>query len=184
MLYDIGINDVDYAIAPGKRGQQNVCKYYKTWESMLRRCYYWRNLIVQPTYLHATVCPEWLTFSCFKAWMSEQDWEGKCLDKDLLDWENKVYSPETCLFINPDINNLLNLKRNARGPYPLGVYWHKASKKYAAQIVMFAKKKHLGLFDDFMDAHHKYQHEKLAYIRILADQETNPKVKGALLALK
>jgi hypothetical protein len=185
MLYGVGINDADYPVCPkDSSGKQHCCKYYKTWEAMLRRCYYPANLQAQPTYQPATVCDDWLRFSNFRNWMADQEWEGKCIDKDLLDWQNKVYSPETCLFISLDVNNLLCLARNARGPYPLGVCYHKASKKFVAQIVMYGKKTHLGLFTNFMDAHERYKLEKLTYIAKLADAESNPKIKGALLALK
>ena len=184
MLYGIGINDANYHVAPGKRGQQKVCKYYKTWEAMLRRCYMPRNLKAQPTYADATVCEDWLRFSNFKKWMVKQDWEGRNLDKDLLDWQNKVYSPDTCLFISNDINNLLCLARKKRGEYPLGVCYHKASKKYLAQIVMFGSKRYLGIYSDFIEAHEVYKKTKLNYIKLLAHQEPNLKIKGALLALK
>ena len=183
MIYGIGINDANYAVRPGKRGQGKTCPYYRRWEAMLRRCYFKPNLKRQPTYEEATVCESWLTFSNFKSWMETQNWEGLNLDKDLLDWQNKHYSPETCLFISDDINNLLCLARNHRGQYPLGVCFHKASGKFVAQIVMFGRKHYLGLFSDFIEAHLEYKNKKLEYIKILADQEPDPKIKGALLAL-
>lgn len=46
-----------------------------------------------------SVCEEWLTFSNFKRWMEQQDYEGKALDKDLLVSQNKTYSSETCVFV-------------------------------------------------------------------------------------
>ena len=183
MLYGIGINDVEYPVRPGKRGETVFCPYYRVWEAMLRRCYFEPTLARQPTYRDASVCDEWLRCSVFTTWMKTQQWENKNLDKDLLNWRNKVYSPETCLFINDDINNLLVLARKARGQYPLGVTYHKASKKFMAQIMMFGKKHYLGLFTDFMAAHKRYQLEKLRYISMLADKENDPEVERALRAL-
>ena len=72
---------------------------------MLQRCYSESHLVRQPTYKGCSVCEEWLTFSNFKSWMEQQDWEGKQLDKDLLVYKNKIYSPETCVFVSSVINS-------------------------------------------------------------------------------
>jgi hypothetical protein len=115
--------------------------------------------------------------------MQDQDWEGKALDKDLLDWRNKHYSPKTCLFISADINNLLCLCPARRGEFPLGVCYHKAGKKYQAQIVRYGKKTYLGLFTDITSAHLAYKKAKLEYIEELACLEPNQQIQDALRAL-
>jgi len=49
---------------------------------MLTRCYYQKRLDIRPSYEECIVCEEWLTFSNFKKWTEQQDWEDKQLDKD------------------------------------------------------------------------------------------------------
>lgn len=46
------------------------------------------------------------------------------LDKDILVMGNRIYSPETCMFVPCRVNNLLLTRQNFRGEYPLGVYKH------------------------------------------------------------
>ena len=183
MIYRRGINNSGYAVAPWVDGKRVLCPYYKTWEGMLRRVYCEASLIRQPTYRNASICLSWHWFSEFKAWMQTQDWKGKALDKDLLDWKNKHYSPKTCLFISGDVNNLLCLCPARRGEFPLGVCYHKASKKYLAQIVRYGKKSYLGLFTDITSAHEAYKRAKLEYIEELACLEPNQQIQDALRAL-
>jgi len=77
---------------------------YKRWVSMLQRCY--TPHVNQTTYDDCYVCDEWAYLSNFSAWMGEQDWEGKQLDKDLLG-DTYKYSPENCCFISRELNCLI-----------------------------------------------------------------------------
>ena len=130
LVYGVGINDADYIVCiyeelPRTNGKQNQkivwrCPFYSRWMSMLRRCYSKAYQEKQPSYKGCSVCEEWLTFSNFKSWMETQDWEGKQLDKDLLVYKNKIYSPETCVFIDQRLNTFLVKSNKTRGDYPLG----------------------------------------------------------------
>lgn len=94
-VYGVGINDADYQVSKGSW----ICPFYKHWKNMLARCYspaFQRN---QPLYVGCTVDPRWHRFSHFKSWMETQDWEGKQLDKDRKVLGNKVYGPDTCLWL-------------------------------------------------------------------------------------
>lgn len=42
--------------------------------------------------------------------MIKQDWADKQLDKDLINPNNKLYSPETCFFISGTLNRMLQTK--------------------------------------------------------------------------
>lgn len=57
----------------------------------------------KPEYKDKSVCEEWLNYSNFKIWFDEHYVPCKNnqidLDKDLLVQGNKVYSPETCVFL-------------------------------------------------------------------------------------
>ena len=146
LIYGIGINDSDYKIQPHIEGKQVICKYYQTWKGMLSRCYDFKTQAKRPTYIGCTVCDEWLTFSNFKRWMETQDWEGKCLDKDILVQRNKVYSPDTCIFVTDAINVLFTKRDAARGQYKLGVYFNRENGKFKSQCNINGKQKHLGYY--------------------------------------
>lgn len=183
----VGINDANYAVFSGRVGL--LCPYYNVWREMLKRCYSSRFQKYQPTYNGCTVCEEWHLFSNFKSWMETQDWEGKCLDKDLLVYKNKVYSPETCVFVLKNINNFLNKHQATRGSYPLGVYYKKPpkhmtaelSKPFIAQISYKAKFYHVGNFSDITEAHRAWQKAKIGATFDLALEQTDERVKQGLM---
>lgn len=141
LVRGVGINDADYNVVG--------CPFYKRWSSMLERCYSIKLQERYPTYKDVSVCNEWLTFSNFKSWMEQQDWEGKHLDKDLLVEGNKVYSPEDCVFINNMVNTFVTDCAASRGELPIGVSWHKQTNKYRAQCnnPFTKKREHLGCYD-------------------------------------
>lgn len=125
LIFGVGINDANYPVFD--------CKFYIKWKSMLRRCYSPVYQKSWPAYKGCKVCPPWLRFSNFKAWMETQDWEGKHLDKDILG-NGKLYSPDTCCFILPAVNLFLIDRAGDRGPYPLGVTRYKHFEKYKARV--------------------------------------------------
>ena len=109
LTYGVGVNDLGYRTQVyeevtkdgGKRIQKTVfiCKYYTVWKSMIKRCYSKKYLESYPTYIGTSVCSEWLSATAFKKWMEQQDWHGKCLDKDIVVPRSRLYSPETCAFV-------------------------------------------------------------------------------------
>lgn len=152
-VFGIGVNDCPdpvhrYEKVNGKWKIVWRCSYYRVWYDMLKRCYCEPFLKKQPTYSGCSVCPEWVYFMTFKAWMVNQNFEGKHLDKDILFEGNKVYSPEPCRFVDKSLNLFLVDHAAARGEWPIGVSWHKASGKFVTQCSNpFTKKReHLGLF--------------------------------------
>lgn len=186
LVCGVGTNDAPYIIefkdAAGKRWQ---CPYYQRWASLLNRVYSADFKLRSPTYAACTLDPTWLSFMTFRAWMETQDWQGKELDKDLLDQGNKHYGPDTCVFISPALNKLLCLKGNARGPYPLGVSRTKLAvkKQFKAQCYFYGKQTFLGQYSTPEEAALVYKKAKLAYIADLASTETNLRIKQALLRL-
>ena len=157
LIFGVGINDADYNVTQIINGKTIFCPYYDKWREMIRRCYHSTFHEKHPTYIGCTVCEEWLTFSNFKSWMETQDWEDKELDKDLLSNSN-VYSPETCVFISPDINCFLTMATAIRGEYPIGVSLTNNGKKYRTRI----NGKHIGTFETILEAHQAWQRGKLA----------------------
>ena len=114
-VYGKGINNASYLTGTVQGGRRRKCPYYTKWSSMLQPCYDDKFKEMSPTYIGATVCEEWLTFSNFKAWMEKQEWEGLELDKDIIKPGNKQYSPDACCLVPQSLNALLTDHRAARG---------------------------------------------------------------------
>ena len=176
----VGINDAGYNVAIRINGKQFICPFYRKWKSMLERCYSARFHKKHPTYIGCSVCDEWLMFSNFKLWMLNQDWKGNHLDKDILHQGNKVYSPQSCLFVDAKINSLLLDSKSARGLYPQGVCSLSNSNKFMAYVATNGKRSYLGLFETQEEAHDTYKAEKYKIISKVALNQSEP-LKSALL---
>lgn len=189
IIYGVGINDAAYPTrirkSIGYKKQKLIwsCPFYATWQNMLLRCYDMKYQERQPTYKGCFVCEEWLTFSKFRDWMETQDWEGKQLDKDLLVKGNKVYSPNTCVFVSRAINAFILERDQARGMFQIGVHWNKNFQKFRAYCnnPFTKKQEHLGLFDNQEDAHQAWLKRKLELAKMLAAEQDDPRVAEALV---
>ena len=191
-VYGVGINNANYSVQHFKRvfidgslkiQQTWLCPFYRTWKGMLERCYSKREQARHPTYTGCSVCEEWLTFSNFKAWMETQDWEGKQLDKDILIFDNKTYSPEACAFVTSATNKFLTDRAAERGKYPIGVNFDKSCNKFRAQCNNpFTKDRgYLGLFDTAEEAHYAWKKKKNELAIQLASIQTDERVATALV---
>lgn len=147
-VYGVGTNDADCMVAIRVSGKRVLCPIYTVWANMLKRCYCPSFLLKEPTYNGCTVCDEWLTFSSYSNWHKENYTLGFHLDKDLKVIGNKLYSPETCLFIPNDVNQLIITAHSNKGGHPTGVSFIKAEGKYRARITIDSKEKYLGRFNN------------------------------------
>ena len=199
LVYGVGVNDVckptKFKAAPEDvsargRGKYVPCPYYDRWRTMLRRCYSREYQDRYPTYKGCTVCVEWLAFSNFRDWMIAQHWQVEKgekalhLDKDLLFEGNKVYSPETCVFIEGKVNKFTIDSGNTRGDYWVGCYWDKRANKFKAQCCnLFTGKRDLGYFDTELETHLAWKKQKHLYSCELANSEyvTDERVRQVLL---
>lgn len=188
MVAGVGVNDADYnvyeyGIVNGKKKAIWSCPFYVTWKSMLVRCYYGKYQDMFPTYIGCSVISEWHLFSTFKTWMQTQDWESKHLDKDILVKANKLYSPETCVFVDARVNTFLAENNAVRGQQPIGVSFHKRDKKYVAKCCPIEKGKprHLGYFDTAEETHAAWLAFKLEQAKILASEQPDQRVAKALI---
>ena len=176
-LYGVAINDADYAVTKhkminGKQVKTWQCPYYSRWSGMLKRCYSEKITSKMKKYQDCTVCDDWLLFSNFRIWMLKQDWEGKELDKDLVVLGNKVYSPETCVFIDSMTNTFTEDCGASRGNYPIGASLNKALGKFESYCRNpFTKKmERFGLHDTAESAHlawKKRKHELACEVALL-----------------
>ena len=162
LVLGFGINDSSDVIF--HNGEMDVS--YKTWTSMIRRCYSDRYHKHKPTYIGCEVCDEWRYFSNFKRWFDENFKEGYVLDKDILVQGNRTYSPETCCFVPPYINGLLAMNASHRGKLKTGVYLYQG--KYVVQCGINRVQKRIGTFDNEDEAHEAYKKAKYAEIKRVA----------------
>lgn len=184
LIRGFGINDADYDVTRYEDGKKVSCYFYQTWKNMLERCYSEKKQVERPTYRGCTVCDEWLTFSNFKAWMEQQEWRGKQLDKDLLKDGNKVYCPEWCIFVDRKINSFVTDSGASRGKYMIGASWDKASNKFASNCnnPFTSKQEKLGYFTDELQAHLAWKARKHELACELADSDlvTDPRLSEVL----
>lgn len=168
-VYGVGINDADYPVTKSYRvGHKTVttwrCPYNTTWKNMLKRCYSEAYQRTHPSYQGTTVCEGWLTFSNFKHWMQQQDWQGRELDKDLLG-DGKIYSPATCRFIPTRLNGLLRMDYKNQGEYPC-VYPNTAAQGYHSKISFDGKTEYLGTFATAREAYRTYLARKVELLEL------------------
>ncbi len=190
LVNGIGVNDLNYAArkyekVDGRRKQVWVCPFYRAWRDMMKRCYSSKFHETRPTYVDCSVTKEWHSASRFKSWMEKQDWEGMQLDKDILMKGNKVYSPETCVFVHQAVNLFLLDRSGDRGDLPIGVSFHKKSGSYMANCSnSFTKKsEYLGCFDCPQEAHKAWKSRKRELAIQLSESEfvTDERVAKALI---
>lgn len=187
LVHGVGINDVDYqisvkAIVDGKRKQLWRCPFHQSWASMLMRCYNAQYQSKQPTYIGCTVVNEWHRLSTYREWMISQPWEGFQLDKDILYPNNRVYSPEFCVFVPQSLNSFLIDGAARRGEWPIGVSLCKSNGKFQVHCRdPFSKEREfLGFFTDPLAGHEAWRKRKHELACVYADQQTDPRIAEAL----
>lgn len=91
---------------------------YSKWRGILHRCYDEQYAIDHPTYTDVYCCDEWHNYQNFAEWAHRQIGfavRGFDLDKDVLVRGNKVYSPETCVFVPQELNKILGNTGREKG---------------------------------------------------------------------
>ena len=87
------------------------------------------------------------------------------LDKDILANENKIYSPDTCIYV-PERINYLFIKVKNKNNLPTGVSLYGENGKYKSTY----RKKILGIFDSVEEASRACKQAKEQYIKQVADE--------------
>lgn len=189
MIYGVGINDAEYKVCKGitKDGKWVLtwmCPFYKAWKEMMRRCYSGRFHQDNPSYHGCSVCEDWIYFSNFRGWMESQDWEGNDLDKDLIKKGNKIYSPETCVFISKKLNNFVTNCVSSKNNLPLGVYYFSRDGNFASQCrnPFTGNSEHLGYFSTPDEAHLAWKSRKNEHANMYASMQNDKRVAEALIA--
>lgn len=99
-----GIGYIGSGEFKSKDGNKNT-REYNVWSNMIERCYSNKN----KNYSKTTVCDEWHNFQNFAQWYNDNSKVGFDLDKDLYQilLDDKIYSPQTCVFIPCELNSSL-----------------------------------------------------------------------------
>ena len=158
-------------------GKQTKC--FDAWYSMLTRCYNSKLHEKRNTYIDCEIDKEWHNYTNFGNWFINNYYEIEgqkiCLDKDILNKGNKIYSPENCIFVPERINTLFTKRDKSRGDYPVGVYYNKQHEKFMAQCSIYdfkenkKKQKFLGYYNTPEQAFKTYKQFKEQYIKQVAD---------------
>ena len=148
---------------------------------MLTRCYSDKYHKKQPTYIGCNASKEFHNFQNFGCWDEENYYtvEGQRmeLDKDILVKHNKIYSPETCIYVPQTINKLFVKSDKTRGKSVIGTT--PFNDKYMVQCGIInpetgkSKNEYLGLYDTEQEAFEVYKYHKERNIRQVADYFKN-----------
>ena len=177
LVYGFGLNDVYYNNDGSKWIGLN-CVFYQRWNNMLDRCYGGKA----ESYENCKVSDEWLIFSNFKKWMEIKNWKGKELDKDIRIPGNKIYSKDTCCFVDKKLNNLFRGSNKTRGDYPKGVsLLKKYSNRYKSRIRVNGKVKSLGVYSTIDEASKAYIKERAKLILSISKIEKDNDIKKGLI---
>jgi len=162
----VGINDVNGA---------SKSYYYSIWYAMIFRCYSGRV----PGYIRCTVCKDWHRFSKFREWMTEQDWQGKQLDKDIIIPGNKEYSPEACCFVSSRMNVLFTRAKPYGKGLPTGV--KRKGSKFTSVIMVDGTLENLGTYNSAKAANDAYNRRRRSVIYEAAMDELNEDIREGML---
>ena len=152
-------------------------RVYKTWKSMLERCYDKKYHEKYPTYIDCEVSEELHNFQNFAKWYDDNYYEIENermhLDKDILVKGNKIYTTETCIFVPQAINKLFIKCDSRRGESVIGTSLKNG--RYRVQCHLIdpktgeSKQKHLGYYDTQEKAFEVYKYYKEKNIKEIAD---------------
>ena len=153
-------------------------KEYKLWKNMLERCYSDSYKKKYPTYQGCEVSDNFKSYEYFYEWCNQQvgfdnDGNGNPfqLDKDLLAKGNKVYSEDSCVFLQQEINSMLLKSDKKRGEYLIGVSWNKRNKAFVAMVSKNkGKRECLGYFKTELEAFNAYKEAKESFVKEQAEK--------------
>lgn len=188
LVCGVGVNNADYSVYKVETLDDGskvtwVCPFYSRWKHMIERAYAHYIKKQAPSYERCYVVPEWHYFMTFRAWMIEQNWEGNQLDKDLLFPGNRVYGPDTCIFVTTEVNSFMTENKIKKSNLPTGVSLEKERGCFraAGRDVISKKNKFLGSFATPEEAHHAWLGFKYQQAILLSSWQTDKRVAVALI---
>lgn len=151
---------------------------YRQWVSMMQRCEVGGlRQLRNPTYVGCTHAPEWQSYDVYIEWARQQigflnrDEKGNIwqLDKDILFKGNKLYSPETCVFVPSVLNSFGILRGRDRGAHCIGARL-RPNGKFESRVNLNGRATYLGCYATEIDAFNAYSQAKEHEARLLADK--------------
>jgi hypothetical protein len=111
---------------------------YSAWYNMLLRCYSDKHRDRYPTYSDVYVCDDWHNFQTFAEWYEDNKVSEMELDKDIKVAGNRIYSPDTCMFVSQGENKKYARQVEFSVVSPSGEIYHainmsKFCKKFGLQ---------------------------------------------------
>lgn len=129
------------------KGNEEV---YKSWSHMINRCYNKKdNRYRFYGKMGVRVCEEWHNFSNYAKWYYNNLYPSKeplSVDKDIINRDKKIYSPDTCIIVPRRINQMF-IKISTDGKEKLGIN-KRENGKYRAKIA----RKNIGTYETKEDA--------------------------------
>lgn len=170
-IYGIGyIGEGKYKVSEDEK----ATRVYKFWNHMLERCYDEKYIEKYPTYKSCYVCDEWHNFQNFAKWYEENYYEIEdermCLDKDILIKGNKIYSPNTCIFVPNRINVLFAYSKKRNNNLPIGVKLDERRNVFYSYCYNYGKCTFLGSFTSPIEAFKPYKEFKEKVIKQVANE--------------
>lgn len=162
-LKEVGAHSAGLKVT-GSDGSQLAS--YKCWANLLRRCFSVKVQEKQPAYIPCGIDEEWLNYANFKRFYDANYRDGYHIDKDLLVDGNKVYGPDTCVFIPKALNLALTSQRPSDKGLPTGVMANRG--KYQVQLGICGDRVCLGSYVTVSEASKVYKASKEYYINALA----------------
>lgn len=173
LILGVGVND--WTESTWCKETKRDIPEYLLWKAMLYRVFSDKYKEKYPTYEKVTVCDEWLSMTNFindvskfvgyDRWM-KGNW---AFDKDILSWDAKVYSKDTCCFVPREINGLFTHKQSNMGNCPTGVSYHAVTGKFKAELRYCGKHHYLGVYETKEEAFQVYKQHKEWCIRDAAE---------------
>lgn len=167
-VYGVGFIGVgEYSAKIGK----SIHPFYEAWRGSLRRCYDPKAQKKRPNYIGCSVHSDWHNYQDFCKWSEEEVFfTGYKLDKDLLVANNKVYSPDTCVYLPNELNCMISNTGIGGRELPKGVSLSSNPKARSKIYVANLQRKttnnyNLGYFDNPEEAHAVYKMEKEKYVK-------------------
>lgn len=153
-------------------------RVHRLWNDIKRRCYD-PSVNAYKSYgaKGVVVCDEWQEFAPFYEWYKDHYYsvgnERMCVDKDIMEVDNKVYGPDKCIIVPIKINNMLVGLNDGDKELPTGVR-HMGSR-YSVSISTptgKARTKYFGSYDTVEKASRVYKLCKtVEYLKLLKTYE-------------
>lgn len=141
--------DGEWARSTKIAGVMHCTRSYSMWNALKYRCKVGgQHQLRFPSYIGCKIAGGFEDYQFFVDWHREQvgyGIDGYALDKDIIDKQSKIYSPETCALVPRELNSFYTPHTAVRD-LPQGVYYIEQTGKYKAALSIGNKLKYVGTY--------------------------------------